>query len=114
MGYFRAFSEKTFFTSHGRGGGGGGRRGCEGGCGQGWGWRGWGGSYWPLEEGVHSTGFPAIGLAGITRGLPECMGALGDTGRDWDSLQVVERQRKMYFLPASLRHPHCAGTHNSG
>jgi len=37
-------------------------------------------------------GFLAIGWAGITRGLPECMEAPGETGRVWDSLQVVERQ----------------------
>lgn len=36
--------------------------------------------------------FVRSNLAGPTGDLPECMGALGETGRVWDSLQIVERQ----------------------
>ena len=37
----------------------------------------------------------------------------GRWGKIWDSTQVVEQQRKIYFLRASLRHPPGAGTCNS-
>ncbi len=55
-------------------------------------------------------GFLRSDLAGLTRGLPECMGALGETAGVLDSLQIVERQRRINFLRASPRHLPGAGT----